>query len=72
MERKLTTRKGRETYKLRSQTVEPVFGQIKRNFDFLGFMRRGLRAAQSEWALMCACFNLMKLFRVSHACGAAP
>ncbi len=72
MERKLTTKKGRETYKLRSQTVEPVFGQIKRNFDFLGFMRRGLRAAQSEWALMCACFNLMKLFRVSHACGAAP
>jgi hypothetical protein len=63
MERKLMTKKGRETYKPRSQTVEPVFGQIKRNFDFLGFMRRGLRAAQSEWALICACFNLMKLFR---------
>jgi transposase len=67
MERKLMTKKGRETYKLRGQTVEPVFGQIKRNFGFLGFMRRGLRAAQSEWALICACFNLMKLFKVTIA-----
>jgi hypothetical protein len=27
---------GRETYQLRTKTVEPVFGQIKRNFEFLG------------------------------------
>jgi len=63
MDRRLLTKEGRETYKLRGRTIEPVFGQIKRGFGFIGFMRRGLRAARSEWALMCACFNLMKLFR---------
>lgn len=63
MDRRLLTKKGRETYKLRGRTIEPVFGQIKRIFGFIGFMRRGLRAAQSEWALICACFNLVKLYR---------
>ena len=62
MERKLLTKKGRETYKMRGRTIEPVFGQIKKNFGFIGFMRRGLSAARSEWALICACFNLKKLF----------
>jgi len=71
MERKLMTKKGRETYKLRGQSVEPIFGQIKRNFGFLGFMRRGLRAVQSEWALICACFNLTKLLKATIAAAAA-
>ncbi|NTV43138.1 MAG: IS1182 family transposase [Syntrophobacteraceae bacterium] len=62
MERKLLTKKGRETYKMRGRTIEPVFGQIKKNFGFIGFVRRGLSAARSEWALICACFNLKKLF----------
>jgi hypothetical protein len=34
MERKLLTERGRELYKIRGKTVEPVFGQIK---DVLGF-----------------------------------
>ncbi|MDY6908582.1 MAG: transposase [Thermodesulfobacteriota bacterium] len=63
MERRLLTRQGREAYKLRGRTVEPVFGQIKSGFGFTRFMRRGLDAARCEWALICACFNLMKLFR---------
>jgi hypothetical protein len=67
MDRRLRTKKGRETYKLRGRTIEPVFGQIKKIFGFIGFMRRGVRAAQSEWALMCACFNLMELFRAKNA-----
>jgi transposase len=67
MERKLLTQRGRALYKLRGQTVEPVFGQIKdaRGFDW--FMRRGLRAVASEWSLICATHNLLKLWR---ACGA--
>lgn len=62
MERKLLTKRGRSLYKLRGQTVEPVFGQIKtRGCDT--FMRRGLEAVRSEWRLICATHNLLKLFR---------
>jgi hypothetical protein len=62
MERKLLTKRGRTLYKLRGQTVEPVFGQIKsRGYDM--FIRRGLHAVRSEWKLICATHNLLKLFR---------
>ena len=62
MERKLLTKRGRSLYKLRSQMVEPVFGQIKTRGCGI-FMRRGLEAVQSEWQLICATHNLLKLFR---------
>jgi len=67
MERKLLTKGGSTLYKLRSQMVEPVFGQIKAVRDCGTFMRRGLKAAQSEWRLICATHNLLKLFRNNHA-----
>jgi Transposase DDE domain. len=67
MERKLLTKGGSTLYKLRSQMVEPVFGQIKAVRDCDTFMRRGLKAAQSEWRLICATHNLLKLFRNNHA-----
>ena len=63
MARKLRTMAGRAVYKLRSQTVEPVFEQIKSIMGCRGFLRRGLEAVQSEWSLICACFNLRKLYR---------
>ena len=53
MERKLLTKRGRELYKKRSQTVEPVFGQIKDACGIDRFMRRGLSAADSEWKIIC-------------------
>ncbi len=62
MERKLLTKRGRSLYKLRSQMVEPVFGQIKTRGCGI-FMRRGLEAVRSEWQLICATHNLLKLFR---------
>lgn len=62
MERKLLTKRGRKLYKLRSQMVEPVFGQIKAH-GCDTFMRRGLDAVRSEWRLICATHNLLKLFR---------
>jgi transposase len=62
MERKLLTRRGKSLYKLRSQMIEPVFGQIKVR-GCGTFMRRGLEAVQSEWRLICATHNLLKLFR---------
>jgi transposase len=63
MGRRLGTKRGKAKYKLRSQTIEPVFGQIKATLGIYGFMRRGINAVRSEWKLICACHNLMKLFR---------
>lgn len=62
MERKLLTRRGREIYKKRSMTVEPVFGQMKAGRGCNRFMRRGLYACISEWLLICATHNLLKLW----------
>jgi transposase len=68
MERKLLTERGRELYKLRGQTVEPVFGQIKDARGIDKFMRRGLEACRSEWSLICTTHNLLKLWRSGKAC----
>ena len=62
MERKLLTKRGRSLYRLRAQTVEPVFGQIKGRG--LGNLRlRGTDGAELEWSLYCATHNLLKLWR---------
>ena len=61
MRRKLTTDRGRELYAKRKITVEPVYGQIKHNRHIDRFMRRGRAAAQSEWRLVAATHNLLKL-----------
>jgi hypothetical protein len=63
MERTLLTTRGRRLYKKRGQTVEPVFGQIKSARGCDGFMRRGTAACDSEWKLLCATHNLLKLWR---------
>jgi transposase len=61
MRERLTTADGKARYKLRKQTVEPVFGQIKGARGFRQFLRRGLAAVQAEWALVCTAHNLLKL-----------
>lgn len=63
MERKLLTKRGRALYKKRSQTVEPVFGQIKEAQRFQRFTQRGKHACNSEWNLACVAHNLRKLWR---------
>ena len=63
MRRKLRTKRGRERYALRMETVEPVFGQIKQGRGFRQFLLRGLEKVNSEWSLICTGHNLLKLFR---------
>ena len=63
MRRKLQTKRGRQRYALRMQTVEPVFGQIKEGRGFRQFLLRGLEKANGEWSLICSGHNLLKLFR---------
>ncbi len=63
MRRKLQTKRGRQRYALRMQTVEPVFGQIKQVRGFRQFLLRGLEKVSGEWSLICTGHNLLKLFR---------
>ena len=48
-------------YRLRKQTVEPVFGQIKQARGFRQFLLRGLDKTSGEWSLICTVHNLLKL-----------
>jgi transposase len=61
MRRKLKTDRGHKLYKQRKITIEPVYGQIKYNRRIDHFMRRGRSAAQSEWRLVAATHNILKL-----------
>ena len=63
MRRKLRTKRGRQRYALRMETVEPVFGQIKAGRGFRQFLLRGLKKVNGEWSLICTGHNLLKLFR---------
>jgi transposase len=61
MRRVLSSEHGHTLYKHRKSTVEPVFAQIKFNRKINRFQRRGRTAALSEWRLVAATHNLMKL-----------
>lgn len=61
MDTKLADPDNAELYRKRSQTIEPVFGNIKANLGYRRFSRRGLRAVNSEWRLICTVHNLLKL-----------
>jgi transposase len=50
-------------YRRRQAIVEPVFGQLKEVRGVRRFRRRGLVACSSEWQLLCATHNLLKLWR---------
>ena len=64
---KLRTEHGRGTYAKRKGMIEPIFGQLKQVLGFRQFSLRGLAAMRSEWRLMCAVHNLLKLWRHAQA-----
>jgi hypothetical protein len=61
--RRLRHPRGRQDYKLRARTVEPVFGHLKTCQKLTMMSRRGLAACESEWLLACTAHNLRKLHR---------
>lgn len=61
MKHKLKTRAGRAAYALRKQTVEPVFGIIKRVMGFSQMSMRGLGKARGEWSLVTMAWNIKRL-----------
>jgi len=61
MTRRLQQGGWRSRYRLRKQTVEPVFGQIKEARRFRRFSLRGQHKVAAEWSLICTVHNLLKL-----------
>ena len=64
MAAKLASDQGRALYKLRQQTVEPVFGIIKAVLGFTGFSLRGLDKVAGEWGLVALAYNCKRLHRL--------
>ena len=63
MRRLIATELGHKLYRRRQVTVEPVFAQTKFNRRIDRFLRRGRSAVRSEWRLITATHNLLKLHR---------
>jgi transposase len=63
MRRALRTPTGSALYRRRQWMIEPVFADIKVNRRAGRFRRRGLGAVRSEWRLLTATHNLLKLHR---------
>ncbi len=63
MKQKLARGGFRSRYRLRKQTAEPVFGQMKAARGFRSMSMRGIAKAQHEWAMVCTAHNLLKLTR---------
>ena len=59
---RLRTRKGKERYRLRKQTVEPVFGIIKQAMGFRQFHLRGSPKVALEWNLVTLAYNMRRMF----------
>jgi transposase len=71
MRRVLATPTGAELYRKRTAMIEPVFGHTKFNRKIDRFQRRGRAACRSEWRLITATHNLLKLWRATTAPGVA-
>jgi hypothetical protein len=67
MNKILSSKKGKEIYKRRKQTVEPVFGIIKEVLGFRRFSLRGEFETDCEWSLVCLGYNLKRFFKLSMA-----
>ena len=66
MAHRLKTKRGQALYKLRKQTVEPVFGISKEGMGFRRFLLRGRAKVGLEWTLVCASYNLKRMFQLKN------
>lgn len=58
---KMKTKKAKEIYRRRKETVEPVFGDIKENKGMVNFLTKGLKKARIEFNLVCIGSNLRRM-----------
>lgn len=61
---KMERPENRARYKLRKQTVEPVFGIVKKWIGFTQFFLRGLAKVSGEWSLVTLAYNVKRLWRL--------
>ena len=54
-------------YGLRKQSVEPVFGTIKKWTGFDQFLLRGHEKVSGEWLLVTLAYNFKRLWRLNCA-----
>jgi hypothetical protein len=66
MAHRLKTEVGKALYRLRKQTVEPVFGIIKEVMGFRRFLLRGQAKVELEWTLVCVSYNLKRMFTLKN------
>jgi hypothetical protein len=64
MKVKLESEAGRALYKLRKQTVEPVFGIVKAVLGFTHFFLRGHDKVTGEWDLVALAYNCKRLHKL--------
>jgi transposase len=67
MRQRLKSGSGKALYKLRQQTVEPVFGIIKSVLGFRQFLLRGVNKVSLEWELVCLAYNFRRLHTLAAA-----
>lgn len=67
MKAKLETDEAKARYRLRKQTVEPVFGIIKNVMGFRAFRLRGFDKVKTEWTLVALAYNCKRMARLANA-----
>ena len=64
MKDKMEAEEARKIYRLRKITVEPVYGNLKENLGFRGFLLRGVEKVKIEFNLACIAHKLQKIWRM--------
>ena len=63
MRRVLASELGKQLYRKRQQSIEPIYGHTKHNRKIYRFNYRGRQAVRTEWRLVTMTHNLTKLHR---------
>lgn len=67
MKGKMEQEEARQLYKLRKQTVEPVFGTMKKWMGFTQFHLRGKEKVEGEWLLLALAYNVKRLWTMKQS-----
>ncbi len=67
MRKKMAEPEHSARYRLRQQTVEPVFGIVKQAMGFRQFLLRGIDKVQGEWGLVMLAYNCRRLHSLMSA-----
>ena len=65
MRKKMAQPEKSARYRLRRQTVEPVFGIVKEAMVFRQFLLRGIGKVQGEWGLVLLAYNCRRLHKLA-------